>query len=98
MDGYIYIMGGLGSGAPGANYSDVFVARVAPGSAGTLSAYQYWDGSTYGSKRLTNPVFNGYAPAAVLQQAPQGSIIYNKYYNLYMYLYPGAPLSGREYI
>jgi hypothetical protein len=96
LDGYIYLLGVLGCHTPGYNYSDVFVARVAPGSTGTLSAYQYWNGTAYTSKRLTYPNFNGYAPAAVMQGTPQGSIVYNSYYNLYIYLSPGAALSGRK--
>ncbi|KAF2149091.1 hypothetical protein K461DRAFT_282559 [Myriangium duriaei CBS 260.36] len=95
LDGYIYILGALGANAPGNNYSDVYVARVAPGSQAVLSAYQYWNGSTFTSTRLTYPNFQGWSPAAVMTGVFQGSITYNNYYNLYMYLAPGPALSGQ---
>jgi hypothetical protein len=74
----------------------VYAARVAPGSQTTLSAYQYWNGTAYTSNRLYDPNFNGWSPAAVLTNTPQGSISYNTYYNCYLYLLPGAALSGRK--
>ncbi|TVY81318.1 putative alpha-ketoglutarate-dependent sulfonate dioxygenase [Lachnellula suecica] len=95
LDGYIYILGSLSSQTTGSNYSNVFAARVAPGSIGTLSDYQYLSGSAYTPTRLTYPVYNGYAPAAVMQQVQAGSIVYNNYYNLYIYLSPGPALSGQ---
>jgi hypothetical protein len=94
LDGYIYFLGVLGDGAPGANYSDVFCGRVAPGSQTILSAYQYWNGTGWSPDRLYYPNYNGWAPASVFQGVPQGSITYNNYYNCYVYLYPGPPLSG----
>ncbi|CZR62678.1 uncharacterized protein PAC_12575 [Phialocephala subalpina] len=95
LDGYIYFLGSLSSGAPGGNYSDVYVGRVAPGSQTTLSAYQYWDGTEFSSNRLYNPNFNGWSPSAVMTSAPQGSITYNNYYNCYIYLFPGPALSAQ---
>lgn len=71
--------------------------RVAPGSHTDKSQYQYWSGSEFNKTPLTYPNFNGWAPAAVMVNAPQGSISYNSYYNQYIYLYPGAALSGRKF-
>lgn len=95
LDGYVYILGGLGATAPGSNYSDVYAARVAPGSQSDVSQYQYWSGLAWTSTRLTDPNFNGWSPAAVLTGAAAGSITYNSYYNTYIYIYPGPALSGQ---
>jgi len=93
-------MGGLGAATPGSSDGYVYAARVpaSQSSVSSVSAYEYWNGSTWGTTRLTDPDFEGFAPAAVLfPNAPQGSIFNSAHYNLYVYLYPGAALSGRKY-
>lgn len=95
-EGYIYFLGAIDPSQDGGGYSEIFCGRVAIGSQDDLANYQYWNGTDFTSSKLTNLVSNDFAPASVLQNAGQGSITYNNYYNCYIYLYPGPPLSARE--
>ncbi|KAK4500833.1 hypothetical protein PRZ48_009025 [Zasmidium cellare] len=86
-DGYIYLFGSLDANAPGANLSDVYVARVLPGDVTNLGEYQYWDGTAFTSTRIIDPVFNGtYDRPSVLQGVSVGSVFYNAYYKKYIAL------------
>ncbi|KAF2164931.1 hypothetical protein M409DRAFT_24833 [Zasmidium cellare ATCC 36951] len=80
-DGYIYVFGTLdASQNPQATSSDMYVARVLPGNVGSLNSYQYWNGASFQSQRITS----GYSTASVLKDVSPGSVRYNSYYKSYI--------------
>jgi len=80
-DGYVYAFGG----ARAVNGS-VFLARVPQKHARRLKAYEYWNGTAFTGTRLVNP-----SPSQAVFASGQGSIVFNKFYNKYLYFKPGCP-------
>lgn len=80
-DGYIYAYGG----AHGVNNS-LFLARVPQKQAQQLNAYEYWNGTAFTSQRLYDPT-----PSQAVFSSGQGSIVYSKLYQRYLYFKPACP-------
>lgn len=80
-DGYVYAYGG----AHGVNNS-LFLTRVPQEQAQELAAYEYWNGAAFTSERLYNPTVE----QAVFSSG-QGSILYSKLYQQYLYFKPSCP-------
>lgn len=82
FDNYIYVYGGL----LGPLGNAVFLARVPQAKAAKLAAYEYWNGTAFSSQRLRNPTTD----QAVIF-AGQGTIVWNPYYQKFLYFQPGCP-------
>lgn len=80
---YVYAYGH----GPTGNYT--FVTRALKKEATDLNSYEYWNGATWQTDRLTNPTSAG----SVFWQADQGQVIFSKYYNAYMFVYTGVYLT-----
>ena len=80
-DGYIYAYGG----AHGLNNS-LFLTRVPRTQAQQSDAYEYWNGTAFTMQRLYNPT-----PLQAVFSSGQGSIVYSKLYQQYLYFKPACP-------
>ncbi|KAK8038190.1 hypothetical protein PG994_014957 [Apiospora phragmitis] len=88
VDGYVYILGGLSSLAPGHEDPYIWLSRVPFGNFWDVNAYQYWNGTAWDSKRLTYPNYNGWAPATVIT-GTAGTLLYSDYYKNFIYVQSG---------
>ncbi|KAK9342162.1 hypothetical protein V1522DRAFT_417017 [Lipomyces starkeyi] len=75
---YIYA---YGHGNTSAEY--VYVCRVLTSSATTLSAYEYWNGTSWQTGRL----YNVSSKESVFWQVQGGQIIWSTYYNCLLFVY-----------
>ncbi|KAK9360206.1 hypothetical protein V1504DRAFT_455806 [Lipomyces starkeyi] len=75
---YIYA---YGHGNTSAEY--VYVCRVLTSSATTLSAYEYWNGTSWQRGRL----YNVSSKESVFWQVQAGQIIWSTYYNCLLFVY-----------
>ncbi|KAK9372339.1 uncharacterized protein V1513DRAFT_427659 [Lipomyces chichibuensis] len=75
---YIYA---YGHGNTSAEY--VYVCRVLISSATTLSAYEYWNGSSWQKNRL----YNVSGKESVFWQVQAGQVIWSAYYNCLIFVY-----------
>jgi len=82
---YIYAIGPANTTNAGGGY--IYITRVPVGQATTLSAYQYWNGNSYTSTRITAGAQYALKDTSgpPMMGVGQGQGMYNKHLGQYIY-------------
>ena len=79
----------------------VYLTRVPWQQATDLSCYEYWNGSSWQAERLYSDGRNDTTPfgetEGIFWQVNQGQVIYNDYYDCYVFVYSGKSLPGASH-